>query len=309
MPADCAFYSSTSMLNDAKDEWLRRIESVALDAAGAVKATAAQWIIGQIKSKRKGKSPKLFGLDPGAEAEAQKKCMTDTMLATQSAGGGTPPLKLASPLEKRTYRSYTEQRTLWRGKWKFKGDKFDRITDEAIQFNANPDCAALTLNAQWDPKDPTHKKCWAALDDETRARQIMQASAAPGLSRHHWGTDFDFAELNAPPWGAGGDWFDEAEWLKANAKFFGFIQSFEKDPTAGESRYMAEPWHWSYWPVAQALVDFTLAHTTEIRKALVGAWKKEGKVPAGQEVPSRFQYALDHWEDFVRNVTQATPTF
>jgi D-alanyl-D-alanine carboxypeptidase-like protein len=44
-----------------------------------------------------------------------------------------------------------------------------------------------------------------ALDDNERQFEILQASSAPGISRHHWGTDFDLfdSDMNPELWTVG----------------------------------------------------------------------------------------------------------
>ena len=282
---------------------MRRIEEVVLDSSGHVTADGARWLIGLAEA------PALLSPAPLAEAEAMRDCMLSTMRRTARARGGTPRLRLARGRPTaRTHRSYESQRDeIWNRKWDFRGRPFDRITQDAIDHD--PACAAMPLLGQWTPGDTAHEACWNTLTDDLKARQIMQATAAPGVSRHHWGTDFDFKELNAAPWAAGGTWADEAAWLRDNARFFGFIQSFETAPAPGEARHMPEPWHWSYWPAAQALVDFTLAHDADVETALIAQWRTEGTVATGATVPSRFTFALANWRSFVRNVTQAAPSF
>lgn len=303
-PASCGYFTSKQMLIDAKEEWRRRIDTAALDSSGHVTTAAAKWLTGQSKE--------LKGLDPTPlkEAEAMQACMLETMRKTAAAPGkGPKPLTLAGTIKGRMHRSYDEQRKLWNPKWDFTKttNSFDRITPSAISYHK--DCASLPKHGKWEPANPTHQQCWNHLPMDLRAHQIMQASAAPGVSRHHWGTDFDFAELNADKWAAGKDWEDEGEWLEKNAQFFGFIQSFAKKAKPGEARHMPEPWHWSYWPAAQAIVEFTLAHTADIEKALIAKWSKEGPVAAGQKVAPRFEYALANWIDFLKNVQTAPPGF
>jgi len=320
LPANCPYYSSRSMLVDAKEEWRRHIDGALLGTtgtgAGHVTPAGARWIIGTGGSS-------FLSPNPATEATAAQSCMINTMRATQRAGGtaggpGTPLLHLEPVVLGRMHRSYTQQRDeIWNRKWNFTGSPFDRITQAAHDFvpptpvggtAPTPVCNALTVGGQWTPGNATHLACWNSLPDDLKAQQILQASAAPGVSRHHWGTDFDFQELNATPWSSGA-WTDEALWLSINAKFFGFIQSFSAPPPAGQTGYMPEPWHWSYWPVAQALVEFTLAHDADIETALVGQWATEGTVAAGARVPSHYTYALDHWRQFVRNVQTAAPAF
>ena len=91
-------------------------------------------------------------------------------------------------------------------------------------------------------------------DPAERCRAILQYSAAPGLSRHHWGTDIDLNSVNRRYW-------DTAEglrvlaWLNRHAAEFGYIQAYPEGRTEG---YVFEPWHWSYRPLAKPLLTVYL---------------------------------------------------
>jgi zinc D-Ala-D-Ala carboxypeptidase len=101
----------------------------------------------------------------------------------------------------------------------------------------------------WDTK-------WKALpkikDATDRAKKILEYSAMPSCSRHHWGTDIDINTVSS-------EFFNKAEgkkmydWLSKNASKFGFCQPY----TAGrKSGYKEEKWHWSYTPLSKDLTEF-----------------------------------------------------
>lgn len=113
--------------------------------------------------------------------------------------------------------------------------------------------ATRTFSAQkaiWEKKwvRPEYK----GWPDEKRITDIMKYSSMPGTSRHHWGTDIDMNALenNYFSSGAGKKTY---EWLKANAHFYGFYQTYTaKDK--GRTGYEEEKWHWSYMPLAQPML-------------------------------------------------------
>lgn len=86
---------------------------------------------------------------------------------------------------------------------------------------------------------------------ERRALAIMQYSAMPGASRHHWGTDIDLNALN-------NDYFtqgrgkEEFDWLVDNAINFGFCRPYT-EKSAGRTGYEEEKWHWSYLPLSRIM--------------------------------------------------------
>lgn len=213
----------------------------------------------------------------------------------------------------------------------FKADKFDGIT-----ARAHTACRSLllppTAETQWDPVNDRHRVCWGvpplpghtappmpagarALTDDEKQGEILKASSAPGVSRHHWGTDFDLFSVKLAHWtpvgttpqnfSAAHDWLAGRPATGASAAApgqaarFGFLQSFTATPAAGMG-YMAEPWHWSYYPVAQALLEFSRepAVDAELQSRLAALW-------AGG---SQFSYIAANWRDFMRHVN-TTPSF
>lgn len=87
-----------------------------------------------------------------------------------------------------------------------------------------------------------------------RFKKILEYSAAPSTSRHHWGTDID---IN----GADPKYFNtekgirEYDWLVENASEFGFCQTYNKKGVNRTKGYNEEKWHWSYLPIARELTE------------------------------------------------------
>ena len=91
-------------------------------------------------------------------------------------------------------------------------------------------------------------------DGRERFEKILEYSAVPGTSRHHWGADIDIngAEpvyFNSPKG------VKEYEWLAKNAPSFGFCQTYNLKGSARPTGYNEEKWHWSYLPVARELTQ------------------------------------------------------
>jgi len=87
---------------------------------------------------------------------------------------------------------------------------------------------------------------------------ILYFSALPGASRHHWGCDIDIyatnllaenESLQLEPWefGKDGPFYSLSQWLDENASHFDFYFPYDKY----RGGVAAEPWHLSYWPIAQ----------------------------------------------------------
>jgi LAS superfamily LD-carboxypeptidase LdcB len=102
-----------------------------------------------------------------------------------------------------------------------------------------------------------------ALDEPARIDAILNWSALPGASRHHWGTDFDVIDRAALPAGARvqlvpaeyapGGWFAPLDaWLAEHAADYGFFRPYDVD----RGGVLPEPWHLSFAPLASlALQD------------------------------------------------------
>jgi LAS superfamily LD-carboxypeptidase LdcB len=97
--------------------------------------------------------------------------------------------------------------------------------------------------AIWERKWNRYKKI---KSEQRRLYKILGFSALPGVSRHHWGTEFDLSPLINDYYksGKGKVLYD---WLSTNAVSYGFCQPY----TAGRnSGHKEERWHWSYKPLA-----------------------------------------------------------
>jgi LAS superfamily LD-carboxypeptidase LdcB len=92
------------------------------------------------------------------------------------------------------------------------------------------------------------------LDHKEALARVFEWTAAPGWSRHHWGTDFDLipAELAGDPrlesadWDEGGVAHGAHLWLAQHARDYGFARPYDVD----HGGVKPEPWHWSYVPMA-----------------------------------------------------------
>ena len=90
---------------------------------------------------------------------------------------------------------------------------------------------------------------------------ILLWSALPGTSRHHWGTDVDIYDANAIKRSEleliSSEYQDQGPcaplhtWLTKNGHEFGFYFPFQ----LGRSGVSPEPWHLSYFPVANKLLN------------------------------------------------------
>jgi LAS superfamily LD-carboxypeptidase LdcB len=124
-------------------------------------------------------------------------------------------------------RTFFQQKQLWEDKW----------------------MARMPVNTDTGEYLPKPFSRQDNLTKEQRALRILEFTAMPSASRHHWGTDLDFNDVNPSYW-ATFKGQREYFWLVENAPKFGFCQVYSANRTTG---YHEEKWHWSYLPIARNL--------------------------------------------------------
>jgi len=92
--------------------------------------------------------------------------------------------------------------------------------------------------------------------------KIIEYSTIPGTSRHHWGTDIDIIDANAPRpesvleeehFYGDGPYCKLKEWLNEHSEKFGFYEVYTNNPERKGFKY--EPWHFSYAPVSKPMLQ------------------------------------------------------
>ncbi len=135
----------------------------------------------------------------------------------------------------------------------------------------------------------------ALLSPADRVSTILLWSALPGASRHHWGTDLDLidaaavapgdrVQLTGEEFTGAGPFAPLAAWLDENAGRFGFFRPFR----GIRSGVQAEPWHYSFAPVAEMA---RRALEPQVLRSAIGAAPLLGKA----EVLSRLDELHAHY--------------
>jgi LAS superfamily LD-carboxypeptidase LdcB len=122
-----------------------------------------------------------------------------------------------------------------------------------------------------------------------RAIKIMEYSAMPGASRHHWGTDIDLNNLS-DKWFLQGEGQKVYAWLRANASKFGYCQPYSPKDAQRPQGYNEEKWHWTYLPVSQKLTTFARKQMTD--KLITGFSGAETAVEIG--VVEKYVLGINH---------------
>lgn len=99
--------------------------------------------------------------------------------------------------------------------------------------------------------------------------KVLEYSALPGTSRHHWGTEVDLIDINRPViidpldsknFESGGNFEKMYKWLQNNANLYGFYEVYpKKDSLDTLIGVKFEPWHYSYLPLANKYYSQLLA--------------------------------------------------
>lgn len=191
------------------------------------------------------------------------------------------------------FRNFRLQANTWHRKYVFTGRAFNRISEEAAET------CALPHRGLWRPDHPDHDQCWhEQLSPEQRERQILQATAGPGISRHHWGTDVDILSVNPASYRPGGPLYGDWRWLRDHAIHYGFFQPYQSVDFDGHA-HIRERWHWSYYPIAQALWEFVRRHPERVESRLHHHWERlEQDQWASHSEEPFFDHLRAHWGDY-----------
>jgi hypothetical protein len=83
---------------------------------------------------------------------------------------------------------------------------------------------------------------------------VMRTISVPGFSRHHWGTEIDVVSATASHWVGSRRFVLLIPFLRDEAARFGFFHPYsDQRPNSTLPHYENEPWHLSYWPIANVL--------------------------------------------------------
>lgn len=97
----------------------------------------------------------------------------------------------------------------------------------------------------------------ASSDEAVRAAlaESLTTRSIPGFSRHHWGTEIDVIDPTSAEWKPGARYAPLAAFMLNEAPRFGFYNPYQEggSPEPARPHYQPEPWHLSYFPIADRL--------------------------------------------------------
>ncbi|NNM22819.1 MAG: M15 family metallopeptidase [Flavobacteriaceae bacterium] len=167
---------------------------------------------------------------------------------------------------------YTREQLIGKGNPDITGDtytsKMHRATAAALKqmklaarsegINIEVVSAYRSFQRQKEIYEGKYRKYTSDGDGPERAiERIIEYSTIPGTSRHHWGTDLDLIDANAPQpknllqaqnYHGKGPFCKLKEWLDKHAESFDFFEVYTDDHNRKGFSY--EPWHLSYAPIS-----------------------------------------------------------
>ena len=125
------------------------------------------------------------------------------------------------------------------------------------------------------------------LDPRERVEAITRFSAIPGLSRHHFGTDFDIYSRSLLPPGGKLEltrreydpdqyFYPLGQWLERHLEDYGFVR-----PYTGEGRVAYEPWHISFKSEAEQFIRaYDIREELKLLESLNRSWSAPAREAA-----------------------------
>jgi LAS superfamily LD-carboxypeptidase LdcB len=115
----------------------------------------------------------------------------------------------------------------------------------------------------------------STMDGLIKFKTVLEYSAAPGTSRHHWGTEIDINNAN-PQYFNTEEGKEVYDWLSKNASLYGFCQPYIAKGTDRPTGYNEEKWHWSYIPLSK---NFTEEYAQIISPSDINGFNGDQYVP------------------------------
>jgi D-alanyl-D-alanine carboxypeptidase len=242
-------YADQAALDAAVDPWATKIDALAFDDfmalfTGTSRSAAANELRSHFIAETKSKALLLH------QALAKK---------------GLAPNQ--NPIASQ-FRDYVSQNGIWDTKFALRQyDPWNEVSAEASEKSGGN----IAVGTLWDWRKADHRTLWSALTPEERQQEILIASAGPGISRHHWGSEVDFYDPSTANWQKWSALFAEMHDHGLAARH-GFVGSYGRPYVYG-AQYRDERWHWSYHPVSKPMLDRARRESPdEILAALTALW-------------------------------------
>ncbi len=308
----CLDLESTTQIEGRKIAWRSAINLIATHHPD----TLHDWIIGaaappdlamreavaqrdcMLRAMVEASTHAEVGLDLELGSDGLHSRRSRARLARHWRDAGATRRHVIRTISRSHYRDARSQAYIWYRKFTFTHtSSFNLVTEDAAER------CNLHAGRTWRPSSTHHTRCWKRfLTPEDRQRQILTASSAPGISRHHWGTEFDLFGLNPRSWTEGKPLYDEWSWMRSHGLRYGFFQPFLGREALGPYTYIEERWHWSYYPIAGALTEYIRDHQEVVDAALNAQW--DSFEQRWSRSTPFFSFVRTHWRDYVLNIAE-----
>ena len=169
-----------------------------------------------------------------------------------------------------SFRSFERQLTIWNNKFHGQRPTFDKSGQQLDM---------------------------SKLDDWQKVQAILQYSAMPGTSRHHWGTDLDVydkaaiskdykLQLEPHEYEKEGPFSAMTSWLSANMKAFNFYRPYVQD-LGGVA---PELWHLSHRPEALAYSNLFASNAPSLLTIL-----EQHEIAGFKAISQNLDYILNNY--------------
>ncbi len=194
-----------------------------------------------------------------SEADALlRRSVTNTFLSGQATAADVALRDTVTAIVSRRFEDMNAfYRTWWNGQTRAVRRRLPRALTERSHTRDFPTQAGIVTGQLSGRLTATS----ADADIEREILRVMQTRSLPGFSRHHWGTEIDVLSAERSLWNATtGDYREIIPFLQQHARTFGFFHPYTggytgqpgfPDPSA--RHYLEEPWHLSYWQLADVL--------------------------------------------------------
>ena len=270
LPEKCLVFETPQQLSERKSLWAETLAEAFKHDPDALFA----WVVGKEK-------PHDAILE---ESKKQMRCLLIALLKQEKAAKralgfleisasttkraihkATTRNKISGRLERKIVLSNHRTLSSQAGMWRRRG-QFSKSYKRKLPAETRRSCERKQAENK--------RQCVRRAIQEIRERKLLHGTAAPGLSRHHWGTEFDLFAVNSYTFRDRGPLGLTYAWLQQNAHRYGFFQTYLGKHDPG---YIAERWHWSYSPISQPTLNLLVAHEQDYARTLDGVWERLAK--------------------------------
>jgi predicted deacylase len=193
--------------------------------------------------------------EPSKPDELLRKAITTTLLTGMPTAADTG---LLSAIEQIVEARFQDMRTFYKDAWLPKHTAGKPPPPAALKKSQT---RSFTVQAGIDLGELAKRKITktsAEADVRKALLDILGTMSMAGFSRHHWGTEIDLMgpdEVKHEFWEGSGKFVSLIPFVRDHAAQFGFFNPYSGGAARATPHYNDEPWHLSYWPIANVIEE------------------------------------------------------